>query len=239
MGSLEEQRDFNRKWQWGVRRGSRMMRLSLSVPAGRSLKILCMGAHSDDIEIGCGGTILRLLEEHPSCEIYWIVFNATGVREAEARRGAKSFAGSRLKEPLLKSFGDGFMPYVGAEVKGVFENDLKQLSPDLIFTHNRGDAHQDHRLISQLTWNTFRDHFILEYEIPKYDGDLGRPSVFVPLEKLIYEKKIQYLMEVFRSQQTKGWFEADTFLALMRLRGMECAASSGYAEAFYCRKLVI
>jgi LmbE family N-acetylglucosaminyl deacetylase len=197
-----------------------------------------MGAHSDDIEIGCGGTILRLADEYPSCEFHWIVFNAVGPREAEAKRAAQLFAGSRLQGPLLKNFKDGFMPYNGSEVKSVFENELKQLSPDLIFTHNGNDAHQDHQLISQLTWNTFRDHFILEYEIPKYDGDLGRPSIFVPLERELGEKKVGYLMDAFQSQQAKRWFQQDTFFSLMRLRGMECAASSGYAEAFYCRKLV-
>jgi LmbE family N-acetylglucosaminyl deacetylase len=198
-----------------------------------------MGAHSDDIEIGCGGTILRLAEQYPDCEFHWVVFNAIGTRATEARRASQLFAGSRLKGPLLKTFQDGFMPYVGGDVKAVFENDLKELAPDLIFTHNGNDAHQDHRLISQLTWNTFRDHFILEYEIPKYDGDFGRPCLFVPLEKVICEKKVEYLMDAFQTQQAKRWFQPDTFLALMRLRGMECAASSGYAEAFYCRKLVL
>ena len=198
-----------------------------------------MGAHSDDIEIGCGGTILRLAHHYPNCEFHWIVFNAIGAREIEAKHAAHLFAGSHLKGLLLKTFKDGFMPYVGGEVKAVFENDLKHLSPDLIFTHNGNDAHQDHRLISQLTWNTFRDHLILEYEIPKYDGDMGRPSVFVPLEREVCEKKVEYLMDAFQSQQTKRWFQPDTFLSLMRLRGMECAASSGYAEAFYCRKVIL
>jgi LmbE family N-acetylglucosaminyl deacetylase len=216
-----------------------MMHLNLNVKPGGGLTILCMGAHSDDIEIGCGGTILRLADQYPGCEFHWVVFNAIGIRETEARCGAQLFAGSRLKNLQLKAFRDGFMPYVGAEVKAVFENDLKQLSPDLVFTHNGNDAHQDHRLISQLTWNTFRDHFIFEYEIPKYDGDLGHPSVFVPLEKQVCEKKVGYLMEAYQSQQTKRWFQPDTFFSLMRLRGMECASSSGYAEAFYCRKLVI
>lgn len=216
-----------------------MMRLRLGVPVGRSLKILCLGAHSDDIEIGCGGTILRLTEEYPGCEIHWIVFNAIGAREGEAMRGANLFAGSGLKGPLLKTFQDGYMPFVGAEVKAVFEKELKPLSPDLIFTHNGNDAHQDHRLISELTWNTFRGDFILEYEIPKYDGDIGSPSVFVPLEKSLCEKKVSTVIEAFKSQQTKHWFKADTFFALMRLRGMECASPSGYAEAFYCRKAVM
>jgi LmbE family N-acetylglucosaminyl deacetylase len=130
------------------------------------------------------------------------------------------------------------MPYAGAEVKAVFEKELKQINPDLIFTHNGKDAHQDHRLLSELTWNTFRNHLILEYEIPKYDGDLGRPSVFIPLDQEVYQTKVRNLMDSFSSQRTKKWFEPETFLSLMRLRGMECNASSGYAEAFYCRKLV-
>jgi LmbE family N-acetylglucosaminyl deacetylase len=216
-----------------------MMSLKLGVNAGQKLKILCIGAHSDDIEIGCGGTILRLAQEYPSCEIYWVVLNAIGVRETEARRAAESFAGAHLKGLVLKTFQDGHMPFVGSDVKAVFEQELKQLLPDVIFTHNGNDAHQDHRLISQLTWNTFRNHFILEYEIPKYDGDLGRPGVFVPLEREDCERKVGLLMEVFQSQQAKQWFEPETFYALMRLRGMECVAPSGYAEAFYCRKLLL
>jgi LmbE family N-acetylglucosaminyl deacetylase len=216
-----------------------MMHLNFGVKANGPLKILCMGAHSDDIEIGCGGTILRLAEQYPECEFHWVVFNAIGTRETEARRAAQLFAGAHLKGALLKAFQDGFMPFAGSEVKTVFENDLKKLSPDIVFTHSSNDAHQDHRLISQLTWNTFRDHFILEYEIPKYDGDLGRPSVFVPLDREICEKKVEYLMDAFQSQRSKHWFQPDTFFSLMRLRGMECAASSCYAEAFYGRKLVL
>ena len=216
-----------------------MMQLNLDVKTNGSLKILCMGAHSDDIEIGCGGTILHLADQYPECELHWVVFSATGKREIEARRAAELFAGSRLKGPYLKTFRDGFMPYVGSEVKIFFEDELKNLAPDVIFTHNGNDAHQDHRLISELTWNTFRDHFILEYEIPKYDGDLGRPGMFVALERDVCERKIQYLMDAFQSQQTKHWFQSETFFSLMRLRGMECAASSGYAEAFHCRKLVM
>ena len=215
-----------------------MMHLNLGVRSSESLKILCVGSHSDDIEIGCGGTILRLADQYPSCEMHWVVFNAIGEREAEARRAAQLFAGSRLKGPLLKSFQDGFMPYAGAEIKKIFESELKQLSPDLIFTHNRRDAHQDHRLLSELTWNTFRDHMILEYEIPKYDGDMGQPSVFVPLERELCDKKVRSLMEAFSSQRTKRWFQPETFFSLMRLRGMECNAPSGYAEAFYCHKIV-
>jgi LmbE family N-acetylglucosaminyl deacetylase len=145
----------------------------------------------------------------------------------------------RLERALFKQFPDTRMPFVGSDVKDCFEELKQAISPDLIFTHNRKDAHQDHRLISELTWNAFRDHFILEYEIPKYDGDLGQPSVFVPIESDVYKKKLQYIMDAFPSQQSKRWFEESTFLSLMRLRGMECNAPSGYAEAFYCRKLVL
>jgi LmbE family N-acetylglucosaminyl deacetylase len=215
------------------------MHLNFRLNAGAAPRILCIGAHSDDIEIGCGGTILRLAAEYPGCEFSWAVFNAIGIRETEARRAAHLFAGSRLKEPLLRTFQDGFMPFAGGEVKAVFENDLKQLSPDIVFTHNGNDAHQDHRLLSELTWNTFRDHLILEYEIPKYDGDLGRPGFFVPLERAVCEAKVNHLMDAFQSQQAKRWFQPETFFSLMRLRGMECNAPSGYAEAFYCRKMVL
>lgn len=204
------------------------------------LQILCMGAHSDDIEIGCGGTILRLAAQHPNCAIHWVVFNAIGPRADEARRGAELFAGKNTSQgPVLKTFKDGFMPFVGSEVKAVIEELKGMISPDLIFTHNRQDAHQDHRLLAELTWNTFRDHFILEYEIPKYDGDLGQPSVFVPLDEEICQKKVRHILDTFKTQHVKRWFEESTFLSLMRLRGMECNSSSGYAEAFYCRKLVL
>jgi LmbE family N-acetylglucosaminyl deacetylase len=212
---------------------------SLNLPFDVSCpKILCLGAHSDDIEIGCGGAILRLAQQYPNCLFHWVVFSALGVRAAEAQRGATLFAGRNVQETLLKEFQDGFMPFMGSEVKALFEQ-LKSFSPDLVFTHHRNDAHQDHRLISELTWNTFRDHFILEYEIPKYDGDLGHPNLFVPVEYEMCEQKVRYLMDAFESQRSKRWFQADVFLGLMRLRGMECNAPSGYAEAFYCRKLVL
>jgi LmbE family N-acetylglucosaminyl deacetylase len=214
-----------------------MHSLNLPFDAASSPKILCLGAHSDDIEIGCGATILRLARQYPNCLFDWVVFSALGVRAAEAQRGATLFAGKNVREaPRLKEFQDGFMPFVGTEVKAVFE-ELKSISPDLIFTHNRKDAHQDHRLVSELTWNTFRDHFILEYEIPKYDGDLGQPNLFVPVGYEVCEQKVAYLMDAFESQRSKRWFQPETFFSLMRLRGMECNAPSGYAEAFYCRKL--
>jgi LmbE family N-acetylglucosaminyl deacetylase len=204
------------------------------------LQILCLGCHSDDIEIGCGGTVLRFASQYLDCEFHWVVFSALGPRRAEAEHAANLFLGSsQLKNPMLKEFPDGFMPFVGAEVKAAFEELKKTVAPDLIFTHNRRDAHQDHRLIAELTWNTFRDHLILEYEIPKYDGDMGQPSVFVPLEMEHCQKKVSNIMEAFVSQHSKRWFQPEMFLALMRLRGMECNAPSGYAEAFYCRKLML
>ena len=204
------------------------------------LQILCLGAHSDDIEIGCGGTILRLAEQYPFCKFHWVVFSAQGVRAEEAKRGAMLFAGAKAASgALLKTFQDGFMPYLGADVKAVFEELKETASPDVIFTHNHSDAHQDHRLLAELTRNTFRNHLILEYEIPKYDGDLGQPTVFVPLPTELCQKKVQIIVDTFESQRSKRWFQPDTFFSLMRLRGMECNAPSGFAEGFFCRKLVL
>jgi len=217
-----------------------MIELALGGGATRELKFLFLGAHSDDIEIGCGGTILRLAKQYPRSVFDWVVFSAAGARKAEAQRSATLFVQpAQLHSPILKEFQDGFLPYVGAEVKATFEELKRTLSPDVVFTHSRKDAHQDHRLISELTWNTFRNHLILEYEIPKYDGDLGQPNFFVPLEKDIYEDKVRFLMEAFQTQRNKRWFDPQTFLGLMRVRGMECNAASGFAEAFYSRKLVL
>jgi len=217
-----------------------MMRLKFGDASSQPLQVLCLGAHSDDIEIGCGGTILQLAERYPTCLFHWVVFSAAGVRKEEAERAAELFAGAdRLQGPILRTFPDGFLPFVGAEVKAAFEELKQTLSPDVIFTHNRQDAHQDHRLVGELTWNTFRDHFILEYEIPKYDGDLGHPSVFVPISEQNCHKKVERIMDAFRSQHPKRWFGENTFLSIMRLRGMESNAPSGYAEAFYCRKLLL
>jgi LmbE family N-acetylglucosaminyl deacetylase len=212
--------------------------LSLSLEAAASLRVLCLGAHSDDIEIGCGGTILRLIRQYPQCSIHWVVFSAIGIRGEEAQQGASLFAGANVAGLHLKTFQDSFMPFNGAPVKTFFE-ELKPLAPDLVLTHNRKDSHQDHRLLAELTWNAFRDHLILEYEIPKYDGDMGQPNFFVPLESEIYQEKVRHLMEVFGSQRSKRWFCPETFLGLMRLRGMECNSPSGYAEAFFSRKLTL
>jgi LmbE family N-acetylglucosaminyl deacetylase len=201
--------------------------------------VLCLGAHCDDIEIGCGGTLLQLKKTCGNLRFYWVVFCATGARAEEADKAAALFgAGSEVKL-VFKEFRDGFLPYGGAAVKDFFEELKSQVNPDLIFTHWQGDAHQDHRLISELTWNTFRDHLILEYEIPKYDGDLGRPNVYVPLDAPLHEEKVNHLFEAFRSQQSKLWFDRNTFMGLMRIRGMGSNAPSGYAEAFYARKIIL
>jgi len=216
-----------------------MIPLNFGGGRGAPLTVLCLGAHSDDIEIGCGGTVLRLVTQYPNSVFHWVVFSAVGIREAEAKRGAELFAGGAVRGPLLKSFPDGFLPYVGTEVKNAFEELKAFANPDLILCPWRQDAHQDHRLIAELAWNTFRNHLILEYEIPKYDGDMGRPSVFVPLDATLCQRKIDNLMSAFESQRTKPWFEDCTFRSLLRLRGMECNSSSGYAEAFHCAKLVL
>lgn len=214
----------------------------LSFPAGSQAgyRILCLGAHADDIEIGCGGTVLGLLEANPQATVHWVVFSADGERRTEARRSADWFLhNAPSRTVVVHQFRDGFFPYVGASIKESFERLKHEVSPDLILTHHRHDLHQDHRLISELTWNTFRDHLILEYEVPKYDGDLGTPNLFVPLAERTCQTKIQLILESFVSQRQKPWFDEATFLALLRLRGMECNAASRYAEAFYCRKIVL
>lgn len=216
-----------------------MIKLGLGKKSAEPLTILCLGAHSDDIEIGCGGSLLQLKQDYSALKVHWVVFNAIGKRREEAAKAVELFTAGCEKEIVLKEYRDGFLPYRGAEVKDFFEELKSRVNPDLILTHWQGDAHQDHRLVCELTWNTFRNHLILEYEIPKYDGDLGRPNVFVPLREASYQKKVDYLFEAFESQRSKPWFERETFLGLMRLRGMECNSASGYAEAFYARKMVI
>jgi LmbE family N-acetylglucosaminyl deacetylase len=204
------------------------------------LNILLLGAHSDDIEIGCGGTMLRLVEEYPELVVTWVVFSATGDRVVEAQRSADAFLrGVYDKQVTIKEFKDGYFPANVASIKEVFESLKDTISPDVIFTHYRNDLHQDHRQLNELTWNTWRDHFILEYEIPKYDGDLGTPNFFVTLDEELCKRKTDLLMRHFQTQANKHWFSPETFNALMRLRGIECKSSAGYAEAFYCRKVVI
>jgi LmbE family N-acetylglucosaminyl deacetylase len=218
-----------------------MISLTFGKGSGAGLRtVLCLGAHCDDIEIGCGGTILRLIQENPQVMVYWVVFSSESKRADETRCAAKQFlAGAQGGEVVIQDFRDGFLPFNGSEVKESFEALKRTIVPDVIFTHYRNDLHQDHRLISDLTWNTFRNHLILEYEIPKYDGDMSSPNFYVPLAKETCQRKIDTLLECFASQGDKRWFAADTFFSLMRLRGMECNAPSGYAEGFYCRKAVV
>jgi LmbE family N-acetylglucosaminyl deacetylase len=216
-----------------------VIHLRLPAKGAEPFVVLCLGAHSDDIEIGCGGTLLYLKEALPRLRFHWAVFTSSGPRRQEAVKAAGLFTAGCDKEIVLQDYRDGFLPYSGSEVKAYFEEMKSQVNPDLIFTPWHGDAHQDHRLLADLTWNTFRNHLILEYEIPKYDGDMGRPNVFVPLEQPLYERKICHLLEVFESQRAKPWFDRETFLGLMRIRGMESNSPSGYAEAFHSRKVVI
>jgi LmbE family N-acetylglucosaminyl deacetylase len=202
-------------------------------------RVLVLGAHCDDIEIGCGGTLLRLIEEGQQLEVRWVAFSSTPARAEEARGSAAAFLSGAVRSTVvIHSFRDGYLPHSGAAVKDEFEAHKRDFSPDLIFTHYRHDLHQDHRMVSELTWNTWRNHLILEYEIPKYDGDLGVPNFFAPLSAATLETKIRLLLRHFPTQAGKPWFTADLFRALPRIRGMECAAPEGIAEAFYCRKAV-
>ena len=202
------------------------------------LKILCLGAHCDDIEIGAGGTLLKLFQEYAIGVVKWVVLASDEVRKHEAIESANKFLTSIPEKQIeISSYRDGFLPYQAPELKEYFETVKKDFVPDVIFTHYRHDRHQDHRLISDLTWNTWRDHIILEYEIPKYDGDLGNPNFYVALDKKHLEERNEILTETFVSQHSKHWFDIDTFNALPRLRGMESATR--FAEAFYARKLVI
>ncbi len=213
---------------------------SLAQGAGQPLNILALGAHSDDIEIGCGGSLLRLLAEHPHSTVHWVVLSGSEARAEEARASANDLLGAGTQRAIVcGGFRDGFFPYQGAEIKDFFEGIKRDFAPDLIFTHRRDDAHQDHRLIAELTWNTFRDHPIFEYEIPKYDGDLGKPNVFIRLSEETCQRKVALLMRHFATQRNKHWFTDDLFLGLLRLRGMEANSPTAYAEGFYCRKVVI
>ncbi len=217
-----------------------MLSLSLNASDNRPLRLLCLGAHCDDIEIGCGGTILKLAAAGRKPEIHWIVFSSDDQRKCEAGKSARMFLENvSEKRVVIHSFRDGFFPYIGVELKERFEQLKAEFSPDLILTHYRHDLHQDHRLVSELTWNTFRNHLILEYEIPKYDGDFGSPNFFVSLNEPICSRKIDAILGAYSSQREKRWFSRELFSSVMRLRGMEANACSGYAEGFYCRKAVI
>ncbi len=199
--------------------------------------VLCLGAHADDIEIGCGGTLLKLIAANPNLSVHWCVFSGSDVREAEARGSAERFlagAGERTIEVL--DFRDSFFPDQWASIKAVVSSIANRVKPDLVFTHRLEDRHQDHRVIAELTWCAFRDQLVLEYEIPKYEGDLGQPNLYAEIPNEICEAKIAAIVECFSSQGGKPWFDADLFRSLMRIRGSECNSASRYAEAFYARK---
>ena len=213
-----------------------MIKLALARP-GHSLSILCLGAHSDDIEIGVGGTILAWIAAGVRLNVRWCVLSADGSRGREAEDSAASFLrGAASTEIILSAFTDSFFPSQGSDIKKHMEALKLGHQADVIFTHRGDDAHQDHRELSRLTWNTFRDHLILEYEVPKWDGDMGQPNLYSTCAAPIMEQKIALLMEHFATQRSKDWFDAEVFRSIARLRGMECRAPDGYAEAFYLRK---
>jgi LmbE family N-acetylglucosaminyl deacetylase len=212
----------------------------LQVPLDSIRRVLCLGAHSDDIEIGAGGTLLKLAGHVPELEICWVVCSAPGPRAEEANRSADDFLdGVAHKQVKIGSFRESYFPSEWTSIKEWLEEIRAKFDPDVVFTHYRDDRHQDHQVLSDLAWNTFRNHLILEYEVLKYDGDLGQPNIFVPLSEQLCVRKSLLLLKHFKTQQTKHWFTSDTFAAMHRIRGIECASQSGFAEAFYCRKLVL
>jgi LmbE family N-acetylglucosaminyl deacetylase len=217
-----------------------MLNVKFNRKKDRQCKVLLLGAHCDDIEIGCGGTILKLPKQWKNVSVKWVVFSSDSDRKREAIASAKSFLKSVKKKDIsVEDFRNGFFPYQGKEIKEYFEQMKLEYSPDLIFTHFRSDLHQDHRLINELTWNTYRDNLILEYEIPKYDGDIGSPNFFVQIERNTCNEKIRKIVKYFKSQSNKQWFTEDTFWSIMRLRGIEANSASRYAEAFHCRKICL
>ena len=210
---------------------------TLAIKPG-ALNILCLGAHCDDIEIGCGGSLLKLLDTHPNSHVTWLVFSSNPEREQEARQSASAYLkNAGVRNVIIKQFKESYFPYAGADIKDALQAIAKDVHPDIIFTHYRSDRHQDHRTLSDLTWNAFRNHLILEYEIPKFDGDLGQPNVFIDLTEAQANQKLTLLMTHFASQQQKAWYDRETFLSLLRLRGVE--SQTRYAEAFHCRKVFI
>lgn len=216
-----------------------MQKLTFPVDPEKELNILCLGAHCDDIEIGCGGTLLKMIEDYDKIRIFWMVFSSNETRKKEAVSSADQFLDKvQNKDVKILDFKDGFLPSVWSDVKQRFENFKNEFSPDIIFTHYRDDLHQDHRTINELTWNTFRNHLIFEYEIPKYDGDLGNPNFFVPLDADHVKQKKEIILNCFKSQLNKQWLDDTLLTSLLRIRGVECASESKYAEAFYSRKMV-
>lgn len=217
-----------------------MLNSRFSATKKGGLTLLLLGAHCDDIEIGCGGTLLKLIDDYEIDQIKWVVFSSDETRKKEAFSSANQFLESITNADItVLDFKDGYLPSVWSNVKDEFEKIKENFAPDIIFTHYRNDMHQDHRTINELTWNTFRNHLIFEYEIPKYDGDLGNPNFFVPLDENYLEQKKKIIADSFSSQQNKQWFDDTLFTSIMRIRGVECASESNYAEAFYSRKMVL
>jgi LmbE family N-acetylglucosaminyl deacetylase len=217
-----------------------MLGLKLNLEKGRAPCLLFIGAHSDDIEIGCGGTVIELLKTYPKAVVYWVVLSSGSTRTREAKQSSRAILrGMHNSHVIIKDFRECIFPSLMIEIKQFFEEMKRTMTPDVVFAHFREDLHQDHRVVGELVWNTFRDHIILEYEIPKFDGGLGSPSVFMPISRAAMKRKIAILMKAFPSQHNKPWFTPETFQGLMRLRGIECNSPSGFAEAFYSRKLTL
>ena len=214
--------------------------LEIALKHRKRLNILCLGAHCDDIEIGCGGSLLKFQQSFTDTDFRWVVFSSDSERENEARTcAAKLLSRATRKCVEMHRYRNGYCPSIRGELKDYFEELKKEFVPDLVFTHYGEDLHQDHRVISELTWNTFRKNLILEYEIPKYDGDFGSPNLFITLDKTVCDRKIAGILSSFKSQSEKHWFTKELFQSVLRLRGMECASPTGYAEAFYCKKMIL
>ena len=217
-----------------------MMPVRFGATADQPKTFLFLGAHCDDIEIGCGATVLRLVEDYPDAAFHWVIFSSNEKRAAETRRAASVLlAGARQSDVTIKTFRNAFFPYIGIELKEFFETLKASVDPDVVFTHHREDRHQDHRTLSDLAWNTYRSHLIVEYEIPKYDGDLGQPNFYVPVTEDQMRRKVEVLMDCYATQTNRQWFTPDTFSGLMRIRGIECDSPTGYAEAYYARKMIV
>jgi LmbE family N-acetylglucosaminyl deacetylase len=217
-------------------RQQRMMQMQF---ASEKPRVLCLGAHSDDIEIGCAGTLLEWSRQYPAMEVCWVVLSSGGERAAEARKSVRALLGSKVKKIALGNFPDGHLPAHFSEAKSFLTDVRDVFTPDVVLTHRMEDRHQDHRLIGEMTWQTWRDQLILEYEIPKFEGDLGQPNVYMPLSARSAQRKVRHLMKHFGSQRSKSWFTEPVFEGLMQIRGVECRAPSGYAEAFHARKVVL
>lgn len=213
-----------------------MLNLDFDLPPHGT--VFCFGAHCDDIEIGCSATLVELAKHAPGLNFVWTVFSGDATRESETRAAAAMLLGKRARiDVQVHRFRGSYLPESWSSIKDVFESLKQQLSPDLIFTHALHDRHQDHRIVSELTWNTFRDHSVLEYEIPKYEGDLTQPNFLVPIPASTLAEKLDMLSSCFASQRERAWFDSDVFRGLMRIRGIECNAASGFAEGFHARKL--